>query len=637
MSWIASCLSPLAFWTENEELADRESDADLNDNASNWEASSAYTYEEEETPKTSPDRTPVELTPSPTRSRSSSSVSNRRGNVSSSSDATGQKKAGEKKKKRRRSISWGGWTAPDIVGIGRDMVKGLRVGQSQRRGMGSVSKPLLPSTFRGSLTRTQFNCTSVLQVIPVVVNMNQGPEALADARGTVHSYCLSHNLLLRGLVIVPSILSPRSTSTPVLVPSTSFGIPIQDQEDSASGYAPLPFAHHQPQPSASRRRSGSHLRPLTPSNLATSTSSAISPATSSPPLSPRSSFYHLNSIKRNALLDQSLRTDVTQTLGLVDNLLPALRRDGGRILAAIPSGWGDGILRDSSPVGNQLESSLEVEDVSSERKRGRRNDARGTSLGLYEQTSSPSRSGDALAGNVTNDGMVFCTIRESLKIMWKEKRRELKKEGVQISLVVTAPTQSSDLPSFLSVAKSQLHIKLKEPETSNKKASSARPWASSSTSRSRFSFSSLVHDVFETLYFITNPASHVLEPQKSFDFRIKKLSKHASFKFSQLKTESNEQAVDSENEGEFISRFPDRRNLGSESVEKASSRSSEEEEEVEMAETTSPLFESILSALSRSKPRNRYVNGLGPRIEGLIEEIAGARYAKESLAAWLRG
>lgn len=143
LEWIATSFTSLIFWEEKEELADRETEVEFNDNASNWEASSNFTFEEEVTPKNSPDKPPVELSGSPTvvnRSRSSSSVSNRRGNISSPTE-TGLSSAPKKPKKRsrRRSISWGGWTAPDIVGFGRDMVKGLKIGQSGRRGMGSVS------------------------------------------------------------------------------------------------------------------------------------------------------------------------------------------------------------------------------------------------------------------------------------------------------------------------------------------------------------------------------------------------------------------------------------------------------------------------------------------------------------------
>ncbi|PWN49509.1 hypothetical protein IE53DRAFT_363097, partial [Violaceomyces palustris] len=41
------------------------------------------------------------------------------------------------KKKRSRTVSWGTWSAPDLVGYGRDMLKGWTVGQINSPGIGS--------------------------------------------------------------------------------------------------------------------------------------------------------------------------------------------------------------------------------------------------------------------------------------------------------------------------------------------------------------------------------------------------------------------------------------------------------------------------------------------------------------------
>lgn len=508
--------------------------------------------------------------------------------------------------------------------------------------------------------------------------MNQSPEALTFARSTIQGYCSGHDLLLRGLIIVPSILSPKNSSSSTSTSSQSFGIsslpswdaqPTSD-DASGSGYSSLPFAHAQPP--ISRHRSGSHLRPLTSANLAgvsdrhaspngkqpppTPSSQTSNHHSNSPPLSPRSSFYHLSSIKRNNLLDQSLRTDVTETLGLVDTLLPTLRRDAGRIVALVPSGWGDSILRD--PKLASSEASSGGFGTGSELSRGRTFDTRGSSIGLYEHTPSPPPFA-ASSNNEPTEGMIFSAVRESLKIMWKQKKRELKRDGVKISLIISAPIQSQstsqdlDLPPFLQSKRSSINSRNENEGYRRRNQSSSPknnfPWISPSNRLPKVStLSSLVHNVLETLYFISNPASHLFnssEGSRSKKLKSKStdqtlnLEKNLQNPFDQSRSQSKD---DDENqhepEEEFVSSFQDRRPTSDLLKRKEKSRKDElEKVEDEEVEKVSPLFEAILSSLSRSRPRSKYVNGLGPRVEELFQEIVGARFIREVVGAWLRG
>jgi hypothetical protein len=43
---------------------------------------------------------------------------------------------------KRRRLSFGGWSAPDLVGYGMDMLKGLRIGLNESPGIGAVRMPL---------------------------------------------------------------------------------------------------------------------------------------------------------------------------------------------------------------------------------------------------------------------------------------------------------------------------------------------------------------------------------------------------------------------------------------------------------------------------------------------------------------
>ncbi|KDN38709.1 hypothetical protein K437DRAFT_259316 [Tilletiaria anomala UBC 951] len=119
----------------------------------------SQTHEEDTTPRTP--RSPEEARSRPSSPPSSSTPGRR---------------------SRSRTLSWGQWSAASgIVGF-RDLWKGLRVGEDSRR--------------------SEFGA-----VIPVVCDVST-PEGLAHAKSTAMSYCNSHNLLLRGLILVPAGLAP---------------------------------------------------------------------------------------------------------------------------------------------------------------------------------------------------------------------------------------------------------------------------------------------------------------------------------------------------------------------------------------------------------------------------------------------
>jgi hypothetical protein len=122
--------------------------------------------------------------------------------------------------------------------------------------------------------------TGVGAVIPVVVDTTTG-SGLMHAQSTVQSYCLSHNLLLRALVIVPSVMS-------------------KDQRDLHT--------------------------PLTSSSDAQET-------TSLPKTLPFVDDLDILADRLANNLDSNLRT----TLKLLAALVPVLRSDGGRVVSLLPS------------------------------------------------------------------------------------------------------------------------------------------------------------------------------------------------------------------------------------------------------------------------------------------------------------
>lgn len=165
---------------------------------------------------------------------------------------------------KRRRLSLGGWSAHDVVGYGRDMLKGLRIGQMDSAGVGAI--------------------------IPVVADTStQG--GLSHAQSTIQAYCLSHDLLLRALILIPSIMGEaQSTVEP---PTTTFR-DARTHELSIAGEVRL--ADHPP-----------------------------------------SSHEKLSDLANQAR--QSLFSDVHDSLHLLAALLPVLKADGGRVISLVPAAF----------------------------------------------------------------------------------------------------------------------------------------------------------------------------------------------------------------------------------------------------------------------------------------------------------
>jgi uncharacterized FlaG/YvyC family protein len=164
----------------------------------------------------------------------------------------------------KRRLSIGGWTASDVVGYGRDMLKGLRIGESEETGIGAV--------------------------IPVVVNTATA-SGLQHAQSTVQAYCVSHDLLLRALILIPSIMQQEKQQQPKI-----------PQRKSKATSPSLPTTHEK-----------------------------------------------LNELAK--LTEKRLGTDVGETLNLLATLLPIIRNDGGRVIGLIPSAARIPIPHQSKEVG----------------------------------------------------------------------------------------------------------------------------------------------------------------------------------------------------------------------------------------------------------------------------------------------
>ncbi|PWN35826.1 uncharacterized protein FA14DRAFT_160818 [Meira miltonrushii] len=166
----------------------------------------------------------------------------------------------------KRRLSIGGWTASDVVGYGRDMLKGLRIGETEQTGIGAV--------------------------IPVVVDTST-PSGLQHAQSTVQAYCVSHDLLLRALVLIPSIMQqPKQTIVRQKLPQRK-------------------------------------------------------PKATSP-------SFHTTHEKLNQLAkstEKTLGTDIGETLNLLATLLPIVRSDGGRIIGLVPSAARIPVPREPREVG----------------------------------------------------------------------------------------------------------------------------------------------------------------------------------------------------------------------------------------------------------------------------------------------
>jgi hypothetical protein len=142
-------------------------------------------------------------------------------------------------------------------------------------------------------------------VIPVVADTSTA-EGIAHAHSTILAYCTSHDLLLRALVVVPSIIS--NTFIPTL-PRSPFEIPNQENKDARIS-------------SSSRSREVSKV--LEKEKLL-----YLSQATGTSTLSTKS----LDTTRA------ALVSDVGDTMNVVASLVPALKSGGGRVVAIVPSAF----------------------------------------------------------------------------------------------------------------------------------------------------------------------------------------------------------------------------------------------------------------------------------------------------------
>lgn len=258
----------------------------------------------------------------------------RRASAASSSNASSSSSTGGSKtpKKQRRS-SGGRWTASDVVGLGMDMLKGLRVGQDlfddANFGSGGIGG-------RGDTRQDQRTTSRIGAVIPVVADTSTAA-GLAHARSTIQAYCTSHDLLLRGLVVVPFVMGP---------PSQSIAVALGDEAAAAADAATDASAGTSP--------STSNLpTPKFGSNWSSQLASGLSPMTKTRTTASLSRA----SVRRTK---QALDSDVVETLNMISALLPALVSDGGRVIGIMPTRWN--VVPDESLEGVSGQSGTRGDD-----------------------------------------------------------------------------------------------------------------------------------------------------------------------------------------------------------------------------------------------------------------------------------
>ncbi len=172
----------------------------------------------------------------------------------------------------------------------------------------------------------------------------QTADGLAMINSTISAYCNSHDLLLSGVILVPSVLCPRN----VPLTKSRSGRHAQDARECVQRCGSV-------QPVQPRRvgrgacvcfgldgRLGAGLTgPRDPFGLAPAWREASDLGASmdsssfnaaSPPLSPTSARIVRTQDDHQAALHSALATDVVQAKALINVLFPALKRDKGRIL-----------------------------------------------------------------------------------------------------------------------------------------------------------------------------------------------------------------------------------------------------------------------------------------------------------------
>jgi len=246
---------------------------------------------------------------------------------------------------KRRRLSFGNWTATDVFGYGKDLLKGLQIGQTESSGIGAV--------------------------IPVVADTSTS-DGIHHAYSTIRAYCTSHDLLLRGLVVLPSIMnSPSSSASAVQTPVR------QSSKESH------------------RSSAGSRSREVTAA-LETEAQSQVK---------------GLHTLSSTALdgTRAALLTDVGEAMNVVASLAPALKSDGGRVIALVPNAF----------------RRLQIERARSEH----------------------------------DDNMEFNITRRAMLEMWSGLTQKLAQENIQVSQVHMSASSSSSAANktLLTSTKSAKH------------------------------------------------------------------------------------------------------------------------------------------------------------------------------------
>jgi hypothetical protein len=204
------------------------------------------------------------------------------------------------------------------------------------------------------------------QIIPVVADTST-PDGISHAHSTIRAYCTSHDLLLRALVVLPSIMSNGLAPT---LPKSPIQNPEQKFREAKS-------------PSSSRSREVTKV-------LEKDEFLYQSQASGTSSLSTKSLYGTQN----------ALATDVGETMSVVASLLPALKSDGGRVVAVVPSAFRNSIGKEDD-VWEQYIDQIQMED---------------------------------------DDRLEFNVTRKAMLEMWSILQRRLRVEGVQVSQIhMSAP------------------------------------------------------------------------------------------------------------------------------------------------------------------------------------------------------
>uniref|UniRef100_V5GQZ1 Uncharacterized protein n=1 Tax=Kalmanozyma brasiliensis (strain GHG001) TaxID=1365824 RepID=V5GQZ1_KALBG len=315
---------------------------------------------------------------------------------------------------RRRSRSWSSWATPDLFGYGVDMLKGWMPGRTS---------PKTPPS--GT-------------IIPIMADV-QTADGLAMVNSTISAYCSSHDLLLSGIILIPSVLAPRNV--PLTRAAAALTTRVEIPKTPGSAYSDVdPFTLCNRDVWGEMRMSSSSSRPnggaKDPFGLAPafreelgasmeSSSSSMFNSHASPPLSPSSIRIVRMQDDEQAALHSALATDVVQSKALINVLFPALKRDKGRIVGFVPCGYGPDLPQDPDTLSLQSLPS------------------RGSGKSRDRSSSSASSSSTSDAPILrTWPSPVVNTVRSALRTSYRELELEYRRRGggasqVSVSMIET--------------------------------------------------------------------------------------------------------------------------------------------------------------------------------------------------------